>query len=103
MTEHHDRDAFGQGVMVDVGGAAGALIVYAPAALEGHEIEISLYGDDTNRTHADVLRRATAAGPVYAAIFGSLPDGLYRLWHQSGSRPTEVRIVGGEIAVVHWR
>ena len=102
MTEHHDSAAFEQGVMVDVGGAAGALLVYASADLEGHEIEISPHGDDTNRTHTEVLRRATAAGHVYAAIFGSLPAGRYRLWHESSSLPTEVLIVGGEIAEVHW-
>ena len=89
--------------MIDVGVGVGALVVYAPAELQGHEIEISPKGNDSNRAHAEFLRRTTAAGQVYAAVFGSLPEGHYRLWHKIATEPTEVQIFGGEISEVHWR
>lgn len=103
MTEHRDQDSFEQGVMVDVGPGAGALVIYANDDLRGEEIEISPRGDDTNRTHTDVLRRKVAAGHVHAAVFGSLPEGEYRLWHRSLREPAEVRIVSSEVTELDWR
>lgn len=89
--------------MVDVGPGVGALVVYAREDFEGHEIEISPKGDDTNRVHTDFLRRSTAAGQLCAAVFGSLPEGDYCLWHKAVTPPTDVRIVGGEIVEIDWR
>jgi hypothetical protein len=89
--------------MVDVGPGVGALVVYAGEDLEGHEIEISPKGDDTNHMHTDFLRRSTASGQLYAAVFGSLPEGEYRLSHKAVTPPTDVRIVGGEIVEIDWR
>ena len=90
--------------MVDVGPGTGALVIYTGDGLRGHEIEISLAGSDASRVHTDVLRRRTAAGThVCAAVFGSLPEGDYRLWHQSLSSPAEVRIEGGRLTELDWR
>lgn len=77
-------------------------MVLAREELQGHEVEISPKGDDTKRVHADILRRITSRGELYAAVFGSLPEGDYRLWPQTTTSPTEVRIVGGEVAEVDW-
>jgi hypothetical protein len=103
VTEHHDESNFEQGVMVDVGPGAGALVIYADDELRGEEIEISPIGADKARTHTDVLRRRTAAGYVCAAVFGSLPEGEYNLWHQSRPAPDAVRISGGTVTEVDWR
>jgi hypothetical protein len=103
MAERHHPGAFEQGVMVDVGLGFGALVVYAPEEMQGQEVEVSPKGEDTKRVHADFLRRRTALGRLCAAVFGSLPEGDYRLWHGTGRSPTEVQIVGGEIAEVDWR
>ena len=89
--------------MVDVGPGAGALVIYTRDALRGQEIEISPYGRDQERTHTDVLRRKTADGPVYAAVFGSLAEGEYRLWHSSRAGPVDVRITGNEVTELDWR
>lgn len=88
--------------MVDVGPGVGALVIYTPEELAGQEIEISRNGDDTNRVHADFLRRATASGHVYAAVFASLPEGRYRLWQDQRTSPADVRIVGGEVVEIDW-
>jgi hypothetical protein len=103
MAEHHHSGALEQGVIVDVGPGVGALVIYTREELKGQEIEISPQGDDMNRVHTDVLRRRTVSGPLYAAVFGSLPEGEYCLWHKTVTSPTEVRIVGGEVAEVDWR
>jgi hypothetical protein len=49
------------------------------------------------------LRRKTAEGPVWAAVFGSLAEGDYRLWHESQSGPVTVTVVGGQITELDWR
>jgi hypothetical protein len=89
--------------MVDVGPGVGALIIYTREELKGHEIEVSPEGHDTNRVHSDVLRRITAGGELFAVVFGSLAEGDYRLWHESLTKRTEVRIVGGQVAEIDWR
>ena len=101
--EHHDEKDFEQGVMVDVGPGAGALVIYAPDELRGQEIEISPLGKDGERVHTDVLRRRVGGNYVCAAVFGSLAEGAYRLWHSSLSAPREVQIAGGQVTELDWR
>ena len=101
--DHHREEDFEQGVMVDVGPGAGALVIYTSDELRGQEIEISPVGSDASRTHTDVLRRKTAAGYVNAAVFGSLPEGEYRLWHDSLGSPVEVSIEGNQVTELDWR
>lgn len=101
--EHHRERDFEQGVMVDVGPGAGALVIYTADGLRGQEIEISPQGSDSSRTHTDVLRRKTSDGYVNAAVFGSLPEGEYRLWHDSLGGPIDVRIEGNQVTELDWR
>jgi hypothetical protein len=103
VAEHRDEKDFEQGVMVDVGAGAGALVIYAPDELRGQEVEISPLGNDTQRVHTDVLRRRVGGSYVCAAVFGSLAEGAYRLWHLSLAAPREVQIVGGRVTELDWR
>lgn len=103
MGEAHQPDAFERGVMVDVGPGVGALVIYSRPELQGHEVEISPTGDDMNRTHTEFLRRTTAVGHLFAAVFSSLPEGDYRLWHETSTQQSEVRIVGGQVSEIDWR
>ena len=103
MTERHREEDFEQGVMVDVGPGAGALVIYTGDELRGQEIEISPEGDDAQRVHTDVLRRRVSGTHVCAAVFGSLAEGEYRLWHDTLTSPTQVRIVGGKVTELDWR
>lgn len=89
--------------MVDVGPGAGALVIYTRDELRGQEIEISPLGSDSTRAHTDVLRRTTAAGHVYAAVFGSLAEGEYRLWHHSLPGPQKVHVAGNQVTELDWR
>ncbi len=89
--------------MVDVGPGTGALVIYASDELRGQEIEISPVGSDSERVHTDVLRRRTATGFVCAAVFGSLAEADYNLWHESRPGPEIVQVVGGQVTEVDWR
>jgi hypothetical protein len=89
--------------MVDVGPGAGALVIYTPDSFRGQEIEISLAGKDDQRVHTDVLRRQVGGRYVCAAVFGSLTEGEYRLWHKSLSSPLDVQIAGGQVTELDWR
>lgn len=102
-SESQREQDFEQGVMVDVGPGAGALVIYTADEMRGQEIEISPAGLDAERTHTDVLRRKTAAGYVCAAVFGSLAEGDYRLWHESRQGPQPVRITGNQVTELDWR
>jgi hypothetical protein len=103
MGEHHHEGDFEQGVMVDVGPGAGALVIYTGDDLRGQEIEISPVVDDSRRVHTDVLRRRQGGGYVCAAVFGSLAGGEYRLWNESRPGPASVRIVEAQVTEVDWR
>ncbi len=103
LGEHHREADFEQGVMVDVGPGVGALVIYAGDGMRGQEIEISPAGHDSQRVHTDVLRRRSARGFMYAAVFGSLAEGVYRLWHESQSGPVTVEIQGGQVTELDWR
>ena len=89
--------------MVDVGPGAGALVICTGEELGGQEIEISPVGADDQRVHTEVLRRRIASGHVWAAVFGSLAAGEYRLWHTALTAPREVRIVSEQVTEVDWR
>jgi hypothetical protein len=89
--------------MVDVGPGTGALVIYTDDGMRGQEIEISLALSDSKRVHTDVLRRRTAGSFVCAAVFGSLAEADYNLWHESRPGPEMVRVVGGQVTEVDWR
>jgi hypothetical protein len=103
VSELHDKASFEQGVMVDVGEGSGALVIYTSDDMSGAEIEISPAANDAHRVHTEVLPRKTANGYVNAAVFGSLLEGDYRLWHQSLPEPVVVAIVSGEVRELDWR
>lgn len=103
MTETHHGGDFEQGVMVDIGPGAGALVIYTGAALLGSEIEIALRGEEIHRSHTDVLKRKISSGDVYAAVFGSLPEGDYRIWHSAIPEPVDVHVASNHITELDWR
>jgi hypothetical protein len=98
-------------VVLDLGGAIGALVLEAPAALSGREIEISLVagavggvgaGNQRRRTHSLVRERRTAAGTSYAAVYPGLPAGRYLIWRHADTPAGEVTIDGGTVTRFRW-
>src|SRR5215467_5154890 len=68
------------GVMLDIGGDTGALVVHATEALLGREVEVSPAAAGRKRVHAVVHERQAAGRRVFAAVFPSLGKGDYVLW-----------------------
>jgi hypothetical protein len=104
--------------VLDLGRGVGALVLYAPAALAGTEIEISPGSDPAaRRTHAVVQGRA--AGPagrtadgrtvpydarpaIYAAVYPGLAAGQYTIWRDSSTPAGTADVAGGQVTTWHW-
>lgn len=92
-----------ENVVLDIGDNIGALMIYTQPALRNREIEVSPKGEDTRRTHTEVLERRVNGQTVFVAIFPELLAGHYTLWGNATRSAGEITIVGGEIAEVDWR
>jgi hypothetical protein len=108
----------GQGcVLLDIGGDIGALVVTAPAAMVGVEVEIAAEGTafghhhhhhgrgrhHAHLAHVAVVRRPVQGGEVPALVFGELTAGRYALAEKGTS---DVRLLvdvrGGEVTSAEW-
>ena len=81
---HHHHDAAevrAQPVVLDLGDGVGALIVHTDPELLGVEVEISPAGDDGDRQHKEVLRRALGPTSRHVLVY----DNLRRATTRSGS------------------
>jgi hypothetical protein len=65
--------------MVEIGPGTGALVVYAPAELDGEEIEIRPHGGAWTGSHTAVRARHLGDKVLHAGVFGSVPAGRYDL------------------------
>ena len=90
-------------VVMELGGAIGALVLYTPADLDGREIEISRDDDPgARRTHSQVRRRHMADATRYAAVYPDLLAGTYTIWADEQNAAATVVITGGQIATCNW-
>jgi hypothetical protein len=90
-------------VVLDLGADVGALILYAPAELDGAEIEISPDGKPgARRTHSRVRARPTAKATRYAAVYSGLAAGTYTVWRDHHTPAATVTVTGGQVSTCHW-
>ncbi len=70
-----------ESVVLDIGDDVGALVLYTPPDLHGHEIEVSALGVDANlkRVHSAVLERSLNGRVFYAATYPELRAGNYEV------------------------
>jgi hypothetical protein len=118
----------GQGsVLLDIGGAVGALVVAMPAEMGGVEVEISRRGngahrhdqdhdhdhdhDDnhdhahnhTHRPHVAVVARPVSGGFVHSLVFAELVEGDYELYRlPDGPVELSVSVSGGTVTEATW-
>ena len=93
LTAHQAPSA---SMMLDIGAGRGALVIYPGERYRHREIEISLGDGSGRRVHTGVHDRATAAGMVLTAVFGSLAAGEYVVWaDEKIAGPTVVVPDGG--------
>ena len=101
--EHWADHPHHQHVVLDIGDGVGALIVHTDPGLIGNEVEISPAGNDTTRSHKEVLERVIGGRSTYVLVFDNLAEGEHTLWIDDVARERNVRITGGEIAERDWR
>ena len=92
-------------VVLDIGSDTGALVLFAPASLDGAEIEISVAADPVaRRTHSRVRRRdgAGSADVSYAAVYPGLVAGTYTIWRDTRTPAGTAEIGGGQVTTWHW-
>lgn len=91
-------------VVIDIGGRTGALVVYAPAELDGEEVEVRPAGAAWDGTHVAVRERRLPGGSRWAALFGALPEGRYevRLKGQEACPVISADVPGGRVASAEW-
>jgi hypothetical protein len=89
----------GTGVLpLGMGEHRGALILHAPAELDGGEIEISLGHDPgAERVCARVWPRHGGMGRRYAAVYPGLTVGRYTVWRDGSIPVVTVTITGGSL------
>jgi len=80
------------GLLLDIGGDVGALIVTTDPTLEDREIEVSTSARP--RVHAVVHEHRSS---IFAAVFVELPAGVYSVLRPDGGTWAEVTIAGGDV------
>jgi hypothetical protein len=101
---HHSTDPSGTAsVVLDVGGATGAIAVYTGPERCGQEIEVSLAGAaEPVRTHAAVRAREVRPRTLYAALIAELPAGRYVVWRDRDTPLETVTVIGGAVTECEW-
>jgi hypothetical protein len=89
-------------VVLELGPGAGALVLRTPAALDGHEIEISRAGTAAPRTHAAVRPRHVAGGTQHAAVYPDLVPGSYIVWADHDTPAVTVTVAAGSATTANW-
>jgi hypothetical protein len=103
MTEPLPGPSGPASVVLDIGPGVGALILYAPPALDGVEIEISPNGSaDAPRTHSRVRERRAGATAAYAAVYPGLRAGGYTIWAGAITPIATVTIISGRVSRYDW-
>jgi hypothetical protein len=90
-------------VVLDLGAGIGALVLYTPPEMDGHEIEVSpLGGAPVHRTHSQVRLRKTRDQTHYAAVYPQLAAGDYAIWRDDVTPAATVTIAGGQVTATWW-
>ena len=91
-------------VVLDIGGASGAVVVRAPASLDGAELEIRPAGGSWTGTHTAVRRRDLRDGICFAAVFGAVAAGEHqlRVCGTDTAPVMELSVSGGAITEAAW-
>ena len=100
MAETYVERVHTENAVLDIGEDIGALVIYTGREMLGKEIEVSLKGNDAQKTHTAVLERKVNGRKTFAALFLVLPEGEYITLSTPSS---EITIIGGQVTELDWR
>lgn len=86
--------------ILDIGDHVGALVLYAPEALLGHEVELAPEVEPTRRVHTVVREWRIGSRRRFPAVFASLGAGRYRICAHGSA--VVVTIAGGAVTEADW-
>ena len=87
-------------LVLDIGADTGALVVHAPAAWLGAELDVTALGEPRSHHRHLLVRRLRAATDVIAGVLPSLPAGLYAVWGPTGEIVASVAVAAGSVTEV---
>jgi hypothetical protein len=104
MVAEQARPTNGASVVMEIGGAIGAVVVHMPGGMEGDEIEVWPADGTGPLTHALVRRRHVGQRCRFAAVFPALEAGDYilRSVRDRAATPRKVTVLGGQVASADW-
>ena len=104
MAAEQARPTEGASVVMDIGGAIGAVVVHTPGGMEGDEIEVWRADGTGPLTHALVRRRHVGQCCRFAVVFPALEAGAYTLRsvRDRATAPRKVTVLGGQVAAADW-
>lgn len=101
----HENPHAGQGaVLLDIGGAIGALVLSMPEDLVGVEIEARpVPHPGGHLPHVEVLRRPAPDGERCSAVFAELAAGRYEFYERpAGPVRLTATVAGGTVTELAW-
>ncbi len=96
MAHVHPYPAATDALVLDIGAGVGALILYAPEAALGAEVEVSRPGD-ARRAHTVIRRRHVLGRDIVAGVYPALEEGDYVVWSLRGTRAGTASVRGGRV------
>lgn len=103
MCEIREERVHTEPVVLNIGGAIGALIIYTDADAVGREIELSPKGENAARFHNQVHARAINGSTLFAAVYPEIRAGEYNVWGDASTPAGSITIQGGQVATIDWR
>jgi hypothetical protein len=92
-------------VVIEIGDGVGAAVIYTDPVLDGEELEIRPASDEWRGAHTAVRERRFSGAVRYAAVFGSLAEGIWEL-RVRGDTDTEpvlaLTVSGGTVVEALW-
>lgn len=86
-------------LVLDIGGAIGALVIHTDAGRNGAEIEISPTSDPAaRRSHNVVHAHHNRHGVQHSAVFPDVTEGTYTVWADATTPHGTVTVHGGQVS-----
>ena len=94
--DHHHAAPSGRGVVLDIGGDIGAVVVLLGNQRVGPELDIRPVGDAAATFHTGVHPREVGGAMRRVAVFPEVRTGAYELLDERGAPFAVVDALGGE-------